>query len=160
MAGVVGNKLKIIKNLDEFNKKSVNEIYNMRNSFINYFRKHFKHLLLGFICSAIYFLLHVVIIVVIINGLGISITLKQGLTSGALLLFLIAFMPTPGSSGLGEGMFILIFQGSVPLYLIGIVIILWRFFYQYLTAIIGVFFSAKFFSQLLITKKTTMNSQK
>jgi glycosyltransferase 2 family protein len=157
LAGYVGKKVSLIKDPEKFNKKAVTEIHNMRNSFINYFKKHFGYFSLGFICAGLYFFIHLVIIYVIINGVGVDLGVKQGLASSSLLYFCISFMPTPGSSGFGDGFFVLIFQGSVPLYLIGIVVVLWRFFFQYLTAIIGALSSARFFSRVVFNGKTVDN---
>jgi hypothetical protein len=125
----------------------------MRNSFVNYFTKHFGYFSLGFACAGVYFVIHLVIIYIIITGVGILLSITQGIASGSLLYFCISFMPTPGSSGLGDGFFVLIFQGSVPLYLIGIVVVLWRFFFQYLTAILGALSSARFFSKVVLNGK-------
>lgn len=151
--GYVGNKISLIKNLEDFNKKSIAEIHNMRNSFISYFSKHFKYFFVGFICAGLFFTIHIFIIYIIINGVGVSMSIKQGLASCSLLYFCISFMPTPGSSGLGDGFFVLVFQRSVPLYLVGVVVVLWRVFFQYLTAVFGAFSSAKFFSKVMINNK-------
>jgi glycosyltransferase 2 family protein len=153
LIGKVGHKLTIIKDINGFNDKTAAEINSMRNSFINYFGKHFGSFILAFFFTAASIFLHVIIILVIINGLGVSMTPQQGIISGLLLLFCISYMPTPGSSGLGEGIFVLIYKGYIPLYLIGVVVILWRFFYQYLSAIGGALISSRIFSKIIITDK-------
>jgi glycosyltransferase 2 family protein len=66
----------------------------------------------------------------------------------AMLIFLISFMPTPGASGLGEVLFIALFSGTVKVELVGVAVVLWRIFYQYLSAGLGAFFTARFFSDL------------
>ncbi|MBN2532397.1 MAG: flippase-like domain-containing protein [Spirochaetales bacterium] len=150
MIGYIGNKISLVKNLEKFNSKSIAEIYNMRNSFKNFFSKYFGYFILGFICIGFFFAIQIIIIYVIINGVGVYLSIKQGLASSSLLYFCISFMPTPGSSGLGEGFFVLIFQKNVPIYLVGIVVVLWRFFFQYLTAFLGAISSARFFSKAMV----------
>lgn len=152
--GNIGYRLRIIKNLSDFNEKAIREINNMRSSFINYFRKHFGFFLSGFICTGLFFFIHIFIILAIIYGFGIPIDTSVGIILCLILFFCISYMPTPGSSGLGEGIFFLIFNGFVPYYLIGIVVILWRTFYQYLSALAGAVFSAKFFSKVIVKRKT------
>ncbi len=53
------------------------------------------------------------------------------------LIYAIFSSPTPGGSGVGEFGGIAIFQDIVPTSLLGLFIILWRFFSQYLGASIG-----------------------
>jgi uncharacterized protein (TIRG00374 family) len=151
--GTIGHKVKIIKNLEDFNNKAVHEINNMRNSFVNYFKKHILFFLSGFLCSGLFLFIHILIILAIISGFGVTINTSEGIILCFILLFCISYMPTPGSSGLGEGIFFLIFNGFVPYYLIGIVVILWRTFYQYLSALAGALFSARFFSKVIIADK-------
>jgi uncharacterized membrane protein YbhN (UPF0104 family) len=69
-----------------------------------------------------------------------------------MLLFLITFMPTPGAIGLGEAIFLLLFSKTVPSYMLGIAIVLWRFFFHYLSAILGAISSSKYMSDLIVGK--------
>ena len=53
------------------------------------------------------------------------------------LIYAIFSSPTPGGSGVGELGGVAIFQGLIPASALGLFIILWRFFSQYLGATIG-----------------------
>ena len=53
------------------------------------------------------------------------------------LVYAIFSSPTPGGSGVGELGTLAIFQGIIPEKFIGLFVILWRFFSQYLGAILG-----------------------
>lgn len=70
-------------------------------------------------------------------GLGISVSPLLILGRMFLLNFLMHFAPTPGGSGIAEGLFIFLFSGLSSSGIAGITAILWRFFAEYLPAIIG-----------------------
>jgi len=53
------------------------------------------------------------------------------------LIYAIFSSPTPGGSGVGELGGIAIFNGIIPTSILGLFIILWRFFSQYLGALLG-----------------------
>jgi uncharacterized protein (TIRG00374 family) len=53
------------------------------------------------------------------------------------LIYAVFSSPTPGGSGVGEVGGVAIFQGIVPATILGLFVILWRFFSQYLGATIG-----------------------
>lgn len=53
------------------------------------------------------------------------------------LIYAVFSSPTPGGSGVGEVGGVAIFQGIIPAGVIGIFVMLWRFFSQYLGAFIG-----------------------
>lgn len=53
------------------------------------------------------------------------------------LIYAIFTSPTPGGSGVGELGGVAIFQGLIPSPLLGLFVIVWRFFSQYLGATIG-----------------------
>jgi uncharacterized protein (TIRG00374 family) len=86
----------------------------------------------------------------ILLGLGIEVTFLTGIVLASMLIFLITFMPTPGAIGLGEAIFFLLFSKTIPTYLLGIAIVLWRFFYHYLSAILGAISSSHYMSGLIL----------
>jgi len=149
-------KLHIVKNLASFKLAIIRQVVNARSSFKNFFTKHKGFLLGGFVSSIFMYVSQITTLFFIMKALGISITFATGFAGCALLIFLFSFMPTPGASGLGDILFVIIFTGTglIPKYLIGIVVLLWRTFYQYLSAIFGAIFSARFFSNRSI--KTTI----
>ena len=138
------HKLKVIKITHNFKKKVIHEAYYARKSFRQYFRSHFFYFLAGNIWVFIYHLLQIVVLYIILFGLGIHLPVLKGIVLSTLQQAFIAFQPTPGGAGFGEGIFVLLFKGTVPVYLLGIAIILWRLFTQYLTAIFGAVLSGSY----------------
>jgi uncharacterized protein (TIRG00374 family) len=145
-------KIKINLHPEKFKNKIMEHILLARNSFKGFLSHRFLYLLTGFFLSFIMILSIIMMILCFIWGFGISINLKDGIILTAALIFLITFMPTPGSSGLGEGIFYILYNQFIPSHLIGLCIFLWRFLTQYFTSILGVVITAKYFSELL-TKK-------
>ena len=147
-------RFRIIKNKKTFRHAAVRQVINARSSFKNYFSKPPGALIGGMLGNAAMYIAQVSTLYCILLGLGISITYARGFASCALLIFLFSFMPTPGGSGLGDILFVIIFSGgsTVPRNLLGIAVVLWRTFYQYLSAILGTIFSARFFSRAIIKK--------
>ncbi|MCD6116237.1 flippase-like domain-containing protein [bacterium] len=152
MAAHILKRLHIIKDKKNFIEKSSREILVARASFRQFFGTGFGYFTAGTFLSGMMYLTQVAMLWAIFSGLGISLPYVKGFALSALLLFLIVFMPTPGTSGLGEVIFVIIFAGAVPKYLLGVAVLLWRFFYQFLTAILGGFVTAKYFSDILVKK--------
>jgi uncharacterized protein (TIRG00374 family) len=121
-----------------------------RRSFRRYFGSHFGLFLAGTLSNGLMYCADVLMLWIILRALGVAIPFAEGFALSALLLFLITFMPTPGTAGLGEVIFVVIFAASVPKYLLGIAVALWRFFYQYLSAFIGALVSANLFSDTFL----------
>jgi len=142
--------LHLVKDEELFLTKSIQHLYIARNSFQAYFGHRFGYLVGGTLCSGVIYFSQVLMLWAILCGLGVPIGFIEGFALSALFLFLIVFAPTPGSSGLGEIIFVIIFAGTVPKYLLGVAILLWRFFYQYLVAFLGGIVTAKYFSDLLV----------
>jgi len=53
------------------------------------------------------------------------------------LYFFLYFTPTPGGTGVAEGGGYLMFSSSIPTHVLGIFVILWRFFAIYVWVLIG-----------------------
>ncbi len=146
--GFIGAKVRLVKNVDDFYGKSVEQAAQAKKSFILYFTVHPWRFALGLACCFGWYVCQVFILFFIIRGLGIPVDLLHGFALSAMLIFLISFMPTPGASGFGELLFVALFSGTVKTELVGIAVVLWRIFYQYITAGLGGFFTARFFSEL------------
>ena len=123
-----------------------------RRSFRRYFSTHLGYFLSGTMCNGLVYVSQLVLLWFILLGLGLQVPFVKGIVLAAMLLFLITFMPTPGAIGLGEALFILLFARTVPSYLLGIALVLWRFFYHYLSALVGGISSSKFVSDFFIKK--------
>jgi hypothetical protein len=82
----------------------------------------------------------------ILKGIGLSPPLAQTMITQVVLSYLLLFAPTPGASGIAEGGGFLLFRPLCPEYLLGIFILLWRFFSYYLLVIFGGFLLARMIS--------------
>ena len=73
----------------------------------------------------------------ILDGLHCWIPVRQVLMMQFVLYFLLYFTPTPGGSGVAEGGFYALFAPLVPRHMLGVYVILWRFFTVYAWAFLG-----------------------
>jgi len=144
--------LRIVRHPDSFKGRMLKQVLLARNSLQHYFGKGFGCLFAAILCSCGMYMAQVSMLGVILSGLGVSVLYVEGFALSALLLFLISFVPTPGASGLGEAIFVVLFAGAVPRYMLGVTVLLWRIFYQYLPASFGAFVFVRFFSRLLVKK--------
>jgi uncharacterized protein (TIRG00374 family) len=142
---------KIIKSKKRrFLQQLVHETNLARSSFRRYFGRHVVSFVLGTLTIGIMYFVEAITLWVIFIGLGVRLPFATGITLGALFLFLLPFLPTPGAAGLGEAFFVVLFSGIVPYYLLGVAVLLWRFFYNYLTALAGALFSSRHFSRVIV----------
>lgn len=133
-----------------FEKTFISEAAIARRSFRMYFRKNLPAFLAAFLCIGISYLAQILLVWYILRIFNIYMPLVQGIALGSLLLFLIAFMPTPGSAGLAEAILLLLLKNEsmVAEHLYALVLILWRFFYHYTSGSLGAIFSLHHFSRL------------
>ncbi|HUX20333.1 MAG TPA: lysylphosphatidylglycerol synthase transmembrane domain-containing protein [Spirochaetia bacterium] len=148
--GRLGHRFGIVKNPGRFRHQLVHEVYLAKSSFKRYFRQHLFSFFMGTLCIGVIYTVEVITLWVIFLGLGVRLPFSTGIALGSLFLFLLSFLPTPGAAGLGEGAFVVLFSSVVPYYLLGVAVILWRLFYNYLTSILGAIFSSRHFSRLII----------
>ncbi len=139
-------KLKLTKHPDEYKNKILKHILLARDSFNKFMGKKFLYLLVGFILSFFMLLSVILMILSFIKGFGIHISIFRGIAITSSLIFLVTFLPTPGSSGLGEGVYYLLYKDYIPSHIIGILMFLWRFFAQYLTSFLGAIVAIKYYS--------------
>jgi uncharacterized protein (TIRG00374 family) len=74
---------------------------------------------------------------VLLKGLSHDIHFLKVLAIQIVLYFLLYLTPTPGGSGFAEGGFYVLFYPFVPKHLLGILLIIWRFFIAYLWVLAG-----------------------
>ena len=96
-----------------------------------------KTLLAGSVLSATALSANYLIAYTILKGLNYHVPVLRVLMVQFVLYFLLYFTPTPGGTGVAEGGCYAMFAASIPNHLLGIFIILWRFFTVYLWVIIG-----------------------
>jgi glycosyltransferase 2 family protein len=148
LAGKVLHRLKIVPDITRFKRKVVHEGAVARKSFKRFFRRNnFRVFLMGMLSTFLLYAAQLLTLLVILRGLNITVEFWTGISLSAILLFAMLFLPTPGAAGLGEGAFILIFTGTIPQYLIGIALVIWRLFFHYLTALVGALSVSRLFSR-------------
>ena len=118
-------------------------IFNWLEAFISSFKYLFQHRKSSIIYTGFFTILNMLanysIAYVLIRGLGHDIHFLKVLAMQIVLYFLLYLTPTPGGSGFAEGGFYLLFHNLVPTHIIGILLILWRFFIAYLWVMVGWF---------------------
>ncbi|MGA1865009.1 MAG: lysylphosphatidylglycerol synthase transmembrane domain-containing protein [bacterium] len=124
-------------------------VFNWLEKFIASFKYLFQHQKVSIIYTAFFTILTLFanysIAYVLIKGLGYDIDFLEVLSIQIILYFLLYLTPTPGGSGFAEGGFYLLFYNLIPQHLIGILLVLWRFFIAYLWVIAGWFVIIKGF---------------
>jgi len=123
-------RMKMIKKVDywviEFNK-----------GLHLFIQKKIGYLILSTIFTIFYLLFFYSIAYVILLSLNYKIPLLDVIMMQFVLFFLLYFSPTPGGTGIAEGGFYILFSHFVPNHLMGIYLVLWRFFTLYLWVIFG-----------------------
>jgi uncharacterized protein (TIRG00374 family) len=74
---------------------------------------------------------------VVLRAIGIEAHFIDVLLLQTLITFLLYFAPTPGASGIGEILSVLVMQVYVPRELVALYALLWRVFVTYLTVVTG-----------------------
>ncbi len=79
----------------------------------------------------------------ILRGIGLYVPFVVLFPICALLLFLLYFSPTPGGSFVAEASTAILMSTVIPVYLVSIFTVLWRFFSAYFSVVIGGFVVAR-----------------
>jgi uncharacterized protein (TIRG00374 family) len=137
------NKVKLVKNASETRKKIIGEYRNAVKSLKTLWNKNPINLITAFLTEGVYYAMQMFLLWYILSSLDVPISFADGMIMAGMLFFVINFLPTPGSAGLGEILFSVMFVGFVPIYALGIAIFVWRFFHQYLSAAMGALFSLR-----------------
>lgn len=90
-----------------------------------------------FLLSILSFAFHIFMVPSIFYGLGVKVDPLQAMFLHAISLIIFVGMPTPGGSGITEAGGALLFATIAPKYILGIFVIVWRFFTYYLGSIVG-----------------------
>ena len=143
----------ILKDIGGLRRKVILQACDARRSFKRYFSHHILYFIAGTLCNGAMYFSQIFIMWLIFLGLGQPVPFLTSMVLTAMLIFLNTFMPTPGAIGFGEAFFFLLFSGTIPSYMIGIAVVLWRFFFHYLSAVLGVISSSNYVSNLLVRKK-------
>ena len=153
------HKVRILKNPSKLRRRLIIQASTARRSFKRYFTHHIWYFISATFCNGLVYATQLVMLWLILLGLGIDVAFLTGLVLSSMLIFLLTFMPTPGAIGLGEAVFLILFSKTVPSYMIGIAIVLWRCFFHYLSAILGAIFSSHYISEVFVGKTATEKTQ-
>lgn len=82
----------------------------------------------------------------LLRGLGIKAPFFETMILQIILTYALNFMPTPGASGFAEGGAYALFHHLIPHSVLGVYVILWRFFTGYLGFIVGGIALSKLFA--------------
>ncbi len=96
-----------------------------------------KHLLLAIVISIFSLIFYVSIVPALLYGLGLTPDVPRAMMTQVILMALLLFIPTPGAGGVAEAGGAALYSMICPKHLLGVFIVLWRFFTFYLGAIIG-----------------------
>lgn len=138
-----------------WNEKIIHIIQEFSSSFKSYFGGGKVYILLGFLCTILLFLIQFTIPVVLMWAFGLKVDLLPVIANQLVLMAVMYFIPTPGSSGVAEGGFAFIFMKFVPSHILGLLVIFWRFLTSYMGVIIGSYIFLRILGN--VTMKTIMN---
>lgn len=113
------------------------EAADFRYSLRLYFSKKILMLLLAFAVTVISYLALFLIAPMMLYGLGVQAPILEAIYLQLILKFLLFFVPTPGASGVSEAAFVSLFKRIAPVNLLGVYVVLWRFFTFYIGATVG-----------------------
>jgi glycosyltransferase 2 family protein len=104
---------------------------------IMFFRKEPFLLFLNFSATLGHYVSRYALAYVIVLGLGVEASFWEVAAIQALLLFVVYFAPTPGGSGLAEIGAAVFMAALMPAPLLPIFALVYRFFWMYLPAVVG-----------------------
>jgi len=121
------------------------EVVHFNHGFRYFFTSNHYYLLLSLISTGAFLLCLFSFPAVIIYTLGYSVDYLNSLALLTVTTFIMYFSPSPGASGFAEGVFGVFFSQILPLPVLIVSILLWRFFTIYLGMIIGIPYTYKLF---------------
>jgi len=126
-------KSKAIKLVDKMFK----EIEEMKDGFWHFVREKKWHSISSFFLTLITYIPYFFIAPLLLKGMGINVSFIRIAFLQLVVILFTFFSPTPGATGVSEGVFAIMFLGIVGKGLLGVFTILWRFFTFHLTALVG-----------------------
>jgi len=122
-----------------FKGKFVTGVQEFKDTYRIKFRHHFSAMAVAYIltiCSLIFYFIQAPLV---LKGLGVNVSFLEASMLQVILSYLLNFVPTPGGSGLAEAGAAGIFSKICPHAILGIYVVLWRFFSFYFSVIVGGF---------------------
>ncbi len=96
-----------------------------------------KGLFYGMIFTILFWILEFLLIPVLLLGLGSKPFILYAFATQVLLFILLVVPATPGSSGIAEFGATTLFSTFVPIYMLGVLVVIWRAFTFYINLLIG-----------------------
>ncbi|MEO0246438.1 MAG: lysylphosphatidylglycerol synthase transmembrane domain-containing protein [candidate division WOR-3 bacterium] len=122
-------------------KRLLEEINSLRETTISFVRNSSKILLLfAFLSSFISHLSLCAIPYFLALSFNTNIKFTYAFSFQSLIQGGLIWTPTPGGTGIAEGVSLLIFKNYINSEILGLFVILWRFFTHHITAIVGALF--------------------
>lgn len=140
---------------ERWQEKILHIIQEFSTSFKSYFGRGKVYILLGFLCTVLLFLIQFTIPVILMWAFHQKVDVIPVIANQLVLMAVMYFVPTPGSSGVAEGGFALIFMKFIPKHILGLLVIFWRFLTSYMGVILGSYIFLKILGN--VTMKTIMN---
>lgn len=97
-----------------------------------------KYMLIAAVLSVVHLLALFSVLPVLMSAVGLPYSYTQTIATQAVFMFLLYFIPTPGASGFAETGGALLFGTLMPWNMAGVMAIIWRFFTEYISIIMGV----------------------
>ncbi len=113
------------------------QVDSFRNSIRMMVRMGAANIGLAFIYSICFWISGFIVIPIVLLGLGYPGLFAKALVGQMVVATILPFVPTPGSSGLGEAGFAAVFTKVAPSFLVGLLAVVWRFFDFYMSLILG-----------------------
>mgnify|MGYP001056121605 CR=1 FL=1 len=134
-------KKRVIKGcgLKRFVDRILDEVISFKKSWLLFFNKGKWKTLLSFIITLLSMGVYFLIAPSLLYGLGIQVPVMKAVILQLVLTYLLVFVPTPGASGVAELGGFSLFSLICPKELLGIYVLLWRFFTFYISVILGSF---------------------
>jgi len=134
-------KRKIIKSDKprRFVDKTLDEVINFKKGTMLFFKAGKWKTFLSFVITLISMGLYFLIAPTLLYGLGVPVPIMKAVILQLVLTYLLVFIPTPGASGVAELGGFSLFALICPKELLGVYVLLWRFFSFYISVIIGGF---------------------
>jgi uncharacterized protein (TIRG00374 family) len=125
---------------DRFIEFAFKEVEDLKQVTLDYFGRQKAKLGLALLLSVFSIGTFVFIAPTLVLGMGLEVPVATAVFIQIILTYLLVFVPTPGGSGVAEAGSASLYSVIVPTALLGIYVVLWRFFTAYLGQIIGSFF--------------------
>jgi uncharacterized protein (TIRG00374 family) len=114
------------------------EMDNYNLNFKLTFSSGFTYSIVAVFFSVLYLLCIFSVLPVLMRSVGLPFNFTQTLSTQAVFMFVLYFIPTPGASGVAESGGAVLFGTLMPWNMAGIMAVIWRFFTEYISIFMGV----------------------